>query len=182
MAAILGVLAVLGVVFSRQIIHFFTIFSRNSAQWDLAVFLNRIIFPAIFFIGLAAIAAAMLNSFQVFALPAATSIFFNLVLILFSLGVCVPADDAMAPARFQTPAVAIACAILLGGIIQFAVQIPALVRRGMRFSSGDFIQRSGRAKSGAPDGAGRSSAWAFTRSTFSWTRFSRRRRGCRREA
>ncbi len=133
MAAVLGVLAVLGVVFARQIIHFFTIFSHNSAQWDLAVFLGRIIIPAIFFVALAGIAAAMLNSFQVFALPAATPIFFNLVLILFSLGAVYRPVMQMAPARFQTPAVAIACAILLGGIIQFAVQIPALARRGMQF-------------------------------------------------
>ncbi len=133
MAAILGVLAVLGVVFARQIIHFFTIFSHNSAQWDLAVFLGRIIIPAIFFVALAGIAAAMLNSFRVFALPAATPIFFNLVLILFSLGAVYRPVMEMAPARFQTPAVAIACGILLGGIIQFAIQIPALARRGMQF-------------------------------------------------
>jgi putative peptidoglycan lipid II flippase len=133
MAAVLGVLAVLGVVFARQIIHFFTIFSHDSAQWDLAVFLGRIIIPAIFFVALAGIAAAMLNSFQVFALSAATPIFFNLVLILFSLGAVYRPVMEMAPARFQTPAVAIACAILLGGIIQFAVQIPALARRGMQF-------------------------------------------------
>ena len=133
MAAVLGVLAVLGVVFARQIIHFFTIFSHDSAQWDLAVFLGRIIIPAIFFVALAGIAAAMLNSLQVFALPAATPIFFNLVLILFSLGAVYRPVMQMAPARFQTPAVAIACAILLGGIIQFAVQIPALARRGMQF-------------------------------------------------
>ncbi len=133
MAAILGVLAVLGVVFARQIIHFFTIFSQDSAQWDLAVFLGRIIIPAIFFVALAGIAAAMLNSFQVFALPSATPIFFNLVLILFSFAVVYRPVMQMAPAPFQTPAVAIACAILLGGIIQFAIQIPALVRQGMRF-------------------------------------------------
>jgi len=133
MAAVLGVLAVLGVVFARQIIHFFTIFSHDSAQWDLAVFLGRIIIPAIFFVALAGIAAAMLNSLQVFALPAATPIFFNLVLILFSLGAVYRPVMQMAPARFQTPAVAIACAILLGGIIQFAAQIPALARRGMQF-------------------------------------------------
>jgi putative peptidoglycan lipid II flippase len=133
MAAVLGMLAALGVVFARQIIHFFTIFSHDSTQWDLAVFLGRIIIPAIFFVALAGIAAAMLNSLQVFALPAATPIFFNLVLILFSLGVVYRPVMQMAPARFQTPAVAIACAILLGGIIQFAIQVPALARRGMRF-------------------------------------------------
>ena len=51
MAVVLAVVAVLGVVFSRQIIDLFTIFSGNPAHWDLAVSLNRIIFPSIFFWG-----------------------------------------------------------------------------------------------------------------------------------
>jgi putative peptidoglycan lipid II flippase len=133
MAALLGVLAVLGVVFSRQLIHLFTILSHGSGQWDLAVLLGRIIIPAIFFVALAGIAAAVLQSFQIFALPASTPIFFNLVLILFSLGVVYRPIMRMAPERFQTPAVAIAWAILLGGIIQFAMQVPALQRLGMKF-------------------------------------------------
>ena len=74
MAVVLGVLVVLGVVFSRQIIGVFTIFSGNPGHWDLAVALNRVIFPSIFFLGLAAVASAILNSFHVFAIPAATSI------------------------------------------------------------------------------------------------------------
>ena len=131
--AILGVLAVLGVVFARQLIHLFTIFSHSPAQWDLAVFLGRIIIPAMFFVALAGIAAAILNTFHIFALPAATPIFFNLVLILFSLGIVYRPIMQLAPARFQTPAVAIAIAILLGGIVQFAVQVPALARMGMGF-------------------------------------------------
>jgi putative peptidoglycan lipid II flippase len=159
MTAILGVLATLGVVFARQIIHFFTIFSHNAGQWDLAVFLGRIIIPAIFFVALAGIAAAMLNSFHVFALPAATPIFFNLVLILFSFGIFYRPITRMAPARFQTPAVAIACAILLGGMIQFAIQIPALVRHGMHFhpelSFGDpGVQKVGRLMGPAVLGVG----------------------------
>ena len=84
MAVVLGVLVVLGVVFSRQIIGVFTIFSGNPGHWDLAVALNRVIFPSIFFLGLAAVASAILNSFHVFAIPAATSIFFNLSFIAFS--------------------------------------------------------------------------------------------------
>ena len=57
----LGVLAVLGSVFSRQIVRIFTLLSHNPAQWDLAVFLNRIIIPAVFFMALAGMAAAMLQ-------------------------------------------------------------------------------------------------------------------------
>ncbi len=84
---------------------------------------------------LAGIAAAILNSFQIFALPAATPIFFNLAMILFSIGIFYRPIMRMAPARFQTPAVAIALAFLLGGIVQFAMQIPAVARLGMTISS-----------------------------------------------
>ena len=87
LALVLVIVAVLGVVFSRQVVQVFTIFGGNHAQWDLAVYLNRIIFPAVIFIGLAGVTAALLNSFHVFGLPAATPIFFNLTLIAFSFGV-----------------------------------------------------------------------------------------------
>ena len=87
-------------------------FSRtDSAQWDLAIYLNRIIFPAIFFMALAAHRGGDAQQLSACShLPAATSIFFNLVLILFSFGVVYRPIMQMAPARFQTPAVAIACA------------------------------------------------------------------------
>jgi putative peptidoglycan lipid II flippase len=131
MAVALAVLAALAVVFSRQVIYIFTIFGGNESHWDLAIFLNRIIFPAVFFIGLAAVAAAFLNSFQVFGLPAATPIFFNLVFILFSLGIVYRPILRWTPAAFRTPAVALAIGILIGGAVQLAMQLPALVRRGM---------------------------------------------------
>jgi putative peptidoglycan lipid II flippase len=133
MAGLLGTLGVLGVIFSRQLVRLYTPLSHNPAQWDLAVFLNQIVFPAMFFVGLAGIAAAVLHSFRIFALPAATPIFFNLVTILFTLGVIYRPIMRIAPARFQTPAVAIACAFLLGGVVQFVMQVPALARLGMRF-------------------------------------------------
>jgi len=134
MAALLAVLAVLGIVFSRQIIYAFTIFGGNRMQWYLAVYLNRIIFPSILFIGLAAVAAAILNSFQVFGLPAATSIFFNLTLIAFSFGTVYRPILHVVPAAFRIPVVALGIGVLAGSIVQLAVQIPALVRRGMKFA------------------------------------------------
>ena len=51
MAVVLGVLVVLGVVFSRQIIGVFTIFSGNPGHWDLAAALNRDDFSVDFFSG-----------------------------------------------------------------------------------------------------------------------------------
>lgn len=134
MALVLGAVAILGVLFSHQVIGVFTILGGNHARWDLAIYLNRIIFPAIFFIGLAAVAAAILNSLQVFALPAATPIFFNLLFISCSFAVVYRPILGWVPEGYRSPAVALAVGILAGGAIQLAMQIPALVRRGMRFA------------------------------------------------
>ena len=77
------------------------------------------------------VAAAILNSFHVFGLPAATPIFFNLIFIVFSFGILYRPVLRWAPAAYQTPAVALAIGILVGGAVQLAMQIPALVRLGM---------------------------------------------------
>jgi putative peptidoglycan lipid II flippase len=133
MAVVLGVLVVVGVVFSRQIIGVFTIFSGNPGHWDLAVALNRVIFPSIFFLGLAAVASAILNSFHVFAIPAATSIFFNLSFIAFSFPFLYRPVLRFVSGNLQTPAMALGIGILIGTALQLAVQIPSLVKRGMKF-------------------------------------------------
>jgi putative peptidoglycan lipid II flippase len=131
-ALTLAVVALLGAVFSRQVIGLLTIFGAHQGQWELAVYLNRIIFPAVLFIGLAAVAASILNSFHVFALPAATPIFFNLALIACSFGIVYRPILRWAPAAYRSPAVALAFGILIGGVIQLCMQIPALLRRGMK--------------------------------------------------
>ena len=131
LAAALAVVAILGAIFSRQVIYIFTVFGAEKVHWDLAIYLNRIIFPAVFFIGLAALAAAILNSFHVFGLPASTPIFFNLIVIGFSFGILYRPILRWAPAAYQTPAVALGIGILVGGAVQLAIQIPALVRLGM---------------------------------------------------
>ena len=131
LAAALAVVTILGAVFSRQVIYIFTVFGAEKVHWDLAIYLNRIIFPAVFFIGLAALAAAILNSFHIFGLPASTPIFFNLIVVGFSFGIFYRPILRWAPAAYQTPAVALGFGILIGGAVQLAIQIPALVRLGM---------------------------------------------------
>jgi putative peptidoglycan lipid II flippase len=132
-AAILTAVAILGVVFARQVIYLFTILSASKVHWDLAVSLDRMIFPCVVFIGLAAVAAAILNSFQVFALPAATPILFNLTVTLFSLSFVYKALIPHFPGILATPATALAVGVLIGAVIQVIMQLPALMRRGMRF-------------------------------------------------
>lgn len=130
---VLATLTVLGVLFSRQIIDLFTIFGASGTHWNLAVFLTRLIFPSIFFIGLAAVAAAILNSFHLFALPAATPIFFNIAMIVCSFGVVYRPILRWTPVVYRSPAVALGVGVVLGGAVQLAMQIPTLIRRGMRF-------------------------------------------------
>ncbi len=129
MAVLLAAIAVLGVIFSSGLINFFTALNPSHAtQWDRAIELNRIIFPYIFFIGLASLAMAILNSFHIFGLPAATPILLNISIIVFSIG--------SVWHYFSDPAVALAVGVLVGGALQFLVQVPALVRQGMRFHFG----------------------------------------------
>jgi len=143
LAAILAVLAALGVVFSRQVIHFVTMFSGHQASWGLAVDLNRIISPVILFLGVGAIATAILHSFRVFALPAATSIFFNLALIAFSFGVVYRPILRWIPDGGRTPATALALGILAGGVLHLGVQLPALVKRGISLAPRFSVTDSG---------------------------------------
>lgn len=83
--------------------------------------------------GLAALAAAILNSFHRFGLPASTSILFNVVFIAFSFGVVYRPIMNWAPVAYRTPAVALAIGIVVGAALQLVMQLPALRKLGMRF-------------------------------------------------
>ncbi|HVA71886.1 MAG TPA: murein biosynthesis integral membrane protein MurJ [Candidatus Limnocylindrales bacterium] len=131
-----GVLAILGILFSKWIIYAFTIAGPSHARWGFAVYLNRMIFPYIFFVALAAVAMGILNSYHVFGVSASAPIFFNLSLIVFSIAAIYKPIMRLAPIAYRNPAVALAAGVLVGGALQFLVQVPALVRRGMRFDFG----------------------------------------------
>jgi len=132
MTVVLATLAALGAIFSRQIIGIYT-FLGHQGNWGLAVYLNRIIFPAILFIGLSGVAMSLLHSFRVFSVPAAAPIFANLTIVACSIGVVYEPILRWAPPAYRSPAVALALGTLLGGIVQFALQVPALIQRGMSF-------------------------------------------------
>ena len=134
LAFVVAIITVLGMVFSPAVVHMFTISSGNT-HWDEAVALNRIIFPYIFFISLAALAMGILNCYHVFGLPAATPVFLNLSIILFSIGAVWRS--------FKDPAVSLAVGVLVGGTLQFLMQVPLLVQKGMRFDLGFSFSHPG---------------------------------------
>ena len=128
LAVILAVITVLGMIFAPAIIHLFTFMGNKPNEWVEAIHLTRIIFPFVFFIGLSALCMAILNCFHVFALPAATPAVSNLGIILFSI--------AIVWRHFDSPAAALAVGVVVGGLLQFLMQLPQLVRRGMKFHFG----------------------------------------------
>jgi putative peptidoglycan lipid II flippase len=131
----LAVITVLGMVFSPAVIQTFTFSTERYTSWDEAITLNRIIFPYLFFLGLAALGMGILNSFHHFAVPASTTVVLNLSIILFS--------TALVWRYFSSPAVSLAVGVLVGGALQFLVLVPQLVSRGMRFDFGLSFAHSG---------------------------------------
>ena len=125
LALVLAIITVLGVVFSPIVIHTFSSPQDRETSYEEATNLNRIIFPYLYFVGLAALGMGILNSFHKFALPASTTVLLNLSIIIFS--------TAAVWRYFQSPAVSLAVGVLVGGALQFLILVPQLVRRGMRF-------------------------------------------------
>src|SRR2546430_17505081 len=115
----------LGMVFPPAVVSFFSGANVARAQ---AVDLNRIIFPYLFFIALAALAMGILNCFHIFGLPAATPVMLNVAMILFTFGIVWH--------HFKDAATSIAVGVLVGGGLPVLVQIPTLVQKGMKFSFG----------------------------------------------
>jgi len=131
LAIILAVISVLGFVFSRQVVSVFRPLGTTHVDWNLAIVLNRIVFPCVLFIGLGALASAFLNTYREFALPASTPIFFNLAMIVFSLGFVYRPILRWIPDSYRSPAIALSIGVLIGAVLQLFVQIPALLRRGV---------------------------------------------------
>src|SRR2546425_2198698 len=82
LTAILAAIVALGVLFSPWVVRMLAWgFGELPEKFDLTVSLNRLMFPYIFFISLAALATGILNSFDVFALTAFTPVLLNLAII-----------------------------------------------------------------------------------------------------
>ncbi len=119
------VLAVLGVIFSPILVKMFALaWSPTSEKFRLAVTLNQIMFPYLFFIGLSALSMGILNSLRHFFAPAFSTVFLNLSIII---------SVFLFYFHFQKPVMALAIGVLSGGILQFFFQIPFLIRKRISF-------------------------------------------------
>ncbi len=124
LSILLVAVSLLGVLFSPLIVTVMAPgFSRMPAQYDLAVFLTRLMFPYILLISLVALCMGILNSLRHFAAPALSPVVLNIAMILAALTL---------GGFFREPVVALAVGVMAGGILQVAMQWPFLVRMGVR--------------------------------------------------
>jgi putative peptidoglycan lipid II flippase len=95
-------------------------------RFDSAVVMTRLMFPYIGFMSLVALAAGILNTWKRFAVPAVTPVLLNLSVIVAAwLGV-----PWLRSLGIQ-PIYALAVGVMIGAVLQLAIQVPALARLAM---------------------------------------------------
>ncbi len=117
------VVSILGILAAPWIIYVSAPgFSATPEKFALTVAMLRITFPYLLFISLVSLAGGILNTWSRFAVPAFTPTLLNLSFIFFAL--------VLAP-YFHPPVLVLAWAVLAGGVLQLALQLPYLARIGM---------------------------------------------------
>jgi putative peptidoglycan lipid II flippase len=113
--------SVLGVVGAPVLVWLMAEGLKDTGGFDIAVVMTRFMFPYIGFMSLVALAAGVLNTWKRFAVPAATPVLLNLSFIA-AAWLLVPRFEA-----WGIPAIyALAVGVMVGGVLQLALQIPAL--------------------------------------------------------
>ncbi len=151
LAVVLSVICIAGILLSPLFVKFITynyLGDPNhyypAEKAALATTLMQIMFPFILLVALAALAMGVLNTKGRFGIPASASTAFNVVSVLFGLGlafwlsggtwersvdkITIPSDAA------QWAIIGMSIGTLLGGGAQLAIQIPSLFKVGFRFS------------------------------------------------
>lgn len=119
---VMALITLAGILFSPVIVGMmFPGFKAEPGKFELAVLLNRLMFPYIFFISLVALCMGILNTLRHFFTPAISTVFLNISMILAAL--CLRGF-------FEAPITALAVGVLIGGCIQLALQLPVLWRKG----------------------------------------------------
>jgi putative peptidoglycan lipid II flippase len=141
-AVVLSLLAIVGIIFSPQLVSFIAHgFSPEKAE--LAVTLTRIMFPFIVLVAIAAVAMGVLNTKEHFGIPASATTIFNLGSVIGGLilaywlsgGEWTSNNDPnqIPDASSQWAIIGMAIGTLIGGSLQFLIQVPSLLKVGFRF-------------------------------------------------
>src|SRR6185369_2759096 len=119
----LGGLTALCIVFAPLLI---TPFGNPGGDKQLAVGLARVLFPIVVLLGLSGVVVGILNSYEEFAIPALTPVFWNVAIII-GLVLGVPHAQSI-----DTKLYVYAVSILIATVIQFLLPLPWLRGRDGR--------------------------------------------------
>ncbi|HEX4389308.1 MAG TPA: murein biosynthesis integral membrane protein MurJ [Steroidobacteraceae bacterium] len=114
----------------------------DAEKAALTVTLTRVMYPFILLVSLAALVMGMLNSRNVFGVPAMASSFFNLGSIIAGVVLGYWLDPHFGPRAI----LGLAIGTLVGGALQLLVQLPSLAGQGYRFRP-DFHWRDAHVRS-----------------------------------
>ena len=137
---VLGIICIAGIIFSPEVVLVIGGGFKNDAahpdKFALAVTMTRILFPFILFVSIAAMVMGMLNARHIFGIPASASTLFNIISVIGGVVLaCLfdPQKDWFHP-HFGEKAVYAWCfGVLLGGLAQLGIQLPALWKLGFRY-------------------------------------------------
>ena len=121
---VLTAVCILGILIAPWLVPLIAPGFSNPEKLALTTLLTQIMFPYLLFIGLSAVAMGVLNSVRSFAAPAFSPVMFNVAIISCAL--------LLAP-FFTEPILAVAVGVVLGGLAQFLIQLPALHKAKMLF-------------------------------------------------
>lgn len=124
----MSIVTVLGIIFAGPLMCVLAP-GFDPAKSAFAIELTRIMFPFILLVSLAALVMGMLNSRNVFGMPAMASSFFNIGSIVGGVAVAWLIDPTFGPRAL----VGIAVGTLIGGLLQLVVQLPSLRKVGFSF-------------------------------------------------
>ncbi|WP_036774957.1 murein biosynthesis integral membrane protein MurJ [Photorhabdus australis] len=120
---VLAIVTVLGILAAPWVIYITAPgFTDNPDKFILTTNLLRITFPYIFLISLTSLVGAILNTWNRFSVPAFAPTLLNISMIVFALFV--------AP-YCNPPVMALGWAVVVGGVLQLAYQLPHLRKIGM---------------------------------------------------
>ena len=122
LGGVLLIVTLIGMIAAPLLILLFAPGFTDNLRFDLASGMLTITFPYLFFVSLVAFAGGILNSFGLFAIPAATPVILNLCMIAAAL--------FLAP-LMEIPIQAMAWGVFFAGLAQLLFQLPYLRRLGL---------------------------------------------------
>ena len=124
-AVILSLITLLGIIAAPAIVRLMAPgFTADQDKLMLTVRLTRLLFPYLILIGLTAYSMGILYTLRSFWWPAFSPCLLNGAMIISAL---------LASRTMKEPIVGLAAGVLAGGVLQFAAQITALKKLGMRW-------------------------------------------------